>query len=82
MNRRTKRALKKELGGSAQEKMANQVAQFGKLPEKCMTCDAAFDKKDKEMIKSWNVVVRQEEVRLFCPECIKKTQEVLEDASR
>ena len=77
-----KRALKKELGGPAQEKMANQVAQFGKLPEKCMTCDTAFDKKDKEMIKSWNVVVRQEEVRLFCPECIKKTQEVLEDASR
>lgn len=77
-----KRALKKELGGAAQEKMANQVAQFGKLPEKCMTCDAAFDKGDKEMIKSWNVVVRQEEVRLFCPQCIKKTQEVLEDASR
>jgi len=47
-----------------------------------MTCDAAFDKGDKEMIKSWNVVVRQEEVRLFCPQCIKKTQEVLEDASR
>jgi Zn finger protein HypA/HybF involved in hydrogenase expression len=82
MNRKQRRTLQKHVGATAQEKMSQQVTQFGKLPKKCMTCDNAFDKKDKEMIESWNVVVRQEEVRLFCPECIKKTQEVLEDVGR
>ena len=82
MNRSTRRAMKKQVGADAQEKMANQVAQFGKLPEKCMTCDAVFDKKDRSMLETWNVVVRQEEVRLFCPDCIEKTQEIIKDVSR
>jgi len=29
------------------------------------------------MVFSWSVVVKQETVRLFCPECIEKTKEVL-----
>ena len=81
MNRRTKRALKKEAGAEAQEKMAQQVAQFEKLPEQCSTCAAAFDKKEREMIDSWKVVVRQEVVRLFCPSCVNKTKEALENGS-
>ena len=82
MNRSTRRALKRQAGAEAQEKMTQQITQFSKLPEQCLTCAAPFDKKDKAMIESWNVVVRQEEVRLFCPECIQKTQEVIEDVSR
>ena len=80
MNRQQRRALKKQASSPAEQKMAQQVTQFGKLPEQCSACEKAFDKKDRSMIESWNVVVRQDVVRLFCPECIKKTKEVI-DAS-
>jgi hypothetical protein len=79
MNRKQKRAMKKQLGAEAQEKMSRQVTQFGKLPESCTACEKEFDKKDKDMVKSWSVVVKQEIVRLFCPDCIKKTQEIVNE---
>ena len=69
--------MKKHVGADAQEKMATQVAQFGKLPQACDACQKEFDKKNKEMVQSWSVVVKQEVVRLFCPECINKTKEAL-----
>tara|TARA_Y100000593_G_C4184838_1_gene273850 strand:+ start:186 stop:431 length:246 start_codon:yes stop_codon:yes gene_type:complete len=77
MNRKTKRAMKKNMGSEATEKLANQMALFGKLPEACLVCSKEFDKKDSDMIRTWNVVVKQDVVRLFCPECISKTQEAL-----
>ncbi len=77
MNRKQRRAIKKHMGADTQEKMASQVAQFGKLPQACDACQKEFDKKDKEMVQSWSVVVRQEVVRLFCPECIEITKEAL-----
>ncbi len=79
MNRQQRRALKKHVGNKASEKMASEVALFGQLPESCSACDNEFDKKDKEMVKSWSVVVKQEIVRLFCPDCIEKTREVLDE---
>ena len=77
MNRKTKRAMKKQMGTDATEKMAQQVNQFSKLPTHCMACQKNFDKLDKQMVSSWHVVVKQDVVRLFCPDCIKKTQEAL-----
>ena len=77
MNRKTKRAMKKKMGSEAADKLANQVALFSKLPEACSACSKEFDKKDKEMIETWKVVVRQDKVRLFCPDCIEKAQEAI-----
>ena len=78
MNRKQRRALKK-LSQPAQE-MAEKVALFGHLPDSCSACQESFDKKDKEMVFSWSVVVHSETetVRLFCPECIEKTKELIE----
>tara|TARA_R110000744_G_scaffold270623_2_gene383787 strand:+ start:1012 stop:1269 length:258 start_codon:yes stop_codon:yes gene_type:complete len=77
MSRQERRAIKKQIGSETQEKMASQVEQFGKLPQACDACREEFDKRDKEMVQSWSVVVKQETVRLFCPECINKAKEVL-----
>ena len=46
-----------------------------------MTCDKPFDKKNKEMVMSWSVVVREQEgvVRLYCPDCWSKAIEIMED---
>jgi ribosomal protein L44E len=81
MNRRERRAMEKSVGADASQDIANKVAQFNKLPQQCDACQEPFDKKDKQMVQSWSVVVKQEVVRLFCPHCIKKTQEALENVS-
>ena len=80
MNRQQRRALKKKVGADVEEKISNQMAQFNKLPEFCNACHKEFDKKDKDMVLSWSVVVKQDLVRLFCPDCINKAKEVI-DAS-
>lgn len=79
MNRQQRRAMQKHVGKEATEEMSHKLSQFEKLPEQCSACNKEFDKKDKEMIQSWNVIVKQETVRLFCPECIKKTQEIINE---
>jgi len=66
---------------SAEKEMATKVALFGKLPDKCLTCEEPFDKMNKEQVKTWNVVVRQENdiVRLYCPQCWEKAVGILQD---
>jgi hypothetical protein len=59
--------------------MADKVELFGQLPQQCSACEKPFDKKDKDMVFSWSVVIRQQVVRLFCPICISKTQEMLNE---
>ena len=77
MNRRQRRAINKQVGPEAQEKMAEQLTQFGMLPEQCGICQKGFDKKDKRMVQAWSVVVKEETVRLFCPDCMRTAKEVV-----
>jgi hypothetical protein len=79
MNRKARRATEKKMGKQATDNITEKISQFNKLPESCSACQKGFDKKDKDMVQSWNVVVRQETVRIFCPECIKKTQEIINE---
>ena len=83
MNRKQRRAREAQLRKDSNEELAAKVAMFGKLPEKCTACETAFDKKDKEMATSWNVVVRKEDeenpVRLYCPTCWDTAQEVIQN---
>ncbi len=79
VNRKTRRTMQKQMGKDSAANIAEKVSQFDKLPQQCSACQKEFDKKDKDMVSSWNVVVKQEVVRLFCPECIKKTQEILNE---
>ena len=79
MNRKQRRALEKT--PKAEKALASEVALFGLLPDKCDTCHESFDKKNKEMVMSWSVVVHQEaeKVRLFCPPCIEKAKKAIEE---
>ena len=79
MNRQQKRALQKKVGKSKTDSLEQKVAQFNQLPEMCDICADSFDKQNKEMIQSWQVVVTQSTVRLFCPSCIKKAQEIINE---
>ncbi len=71
--------MQKQAGKQATDEVADKVHQFGKLPQSCNACKEPFDKKNKEMVQSWSVVVKQETVRLFCPHCIERTKEIIDE---
>jgi hypothetical protein len=75
------RKLKRNKEKKAKKELATKVALFGKIGEACMTCDKPFDKKDKEQVMSWSVVVREQEkkVNLYCPDCWDKAKTIIEE---
>ena len=77
--RRSKANKSKKL---AEKELATKVALFGKLPNKCLTCEKPFDKMNKEQVMSWNVVVKQQEeiVRLYCPDCWGRAVRLVKEA--
>ena len=78
MNRKQRRAAeKRRKKGDPQQLMQDKITLFHKLPEQCDACREPFDKKNKEMAFTWNVVVKEEIVRLFCPACMKKAKDLI-----
>ena len=80
MNREQRRKAERSTSPEEQE-MASKVALFGKMPDECLTCQIPFDKKSKEMVMTWNVVVHgpEEVVRLYCPECWDKAVKITQE---
>ena len=81
MNRKQRRAAQRELKKQegAIDALAEKMMMFDQLPEECSACTAPFDKKDQDMVMSWNVVVREKEkiVRLYCPTCWAAAQKAI-----
>jgi hypothetical protein len=82
MNREQRRAAERQAKKAGNEDMIEKVALFGKLGDECLVCEKPFDKKDKEMVMSWSVVVREaeEKVNLYCPECWNGALKMLNEA--
>jgi len=80
-NRKLKRQQKNKAKKDAKREITTKVALFGKLPDKCLTCENPFDKTNKEMVATWSVVVREKEdlVRLYCPDCWAKAVKIIEE---
>jgi len=80
-SRKLRRAQAGKAKKLAEKELAMKVALFGKIPDKCLTCEELFDKTNKEMVTTWSVVVREKEdaVRLYCPTCWKKAVQIIED---
>ena len=55
----------------AERDLRDKLNMFDRLPEECTACQTLFDRKDRDMVQSWHVVVRTKEdtVRLYCPTC-------------
>jgi len=79
--RKIKRKQEKEANKQLKKDIAQKVNMFDKLPDECSACQKGFDKKDREMVMSWNVVVREQEkiVRLYCPECWGKAKSIIKE---
>jgi hypothetical protein len=83
MNRKQRRlAERKRKKGDPTQLVADKVQLFGQLPTECSACQKPFDKKNRSMVFSWSVVQKKQTVRLFCPECIQKTQEVIHEITK
>tara|TARA_B100000131_G_C17608738_1_gene406635 strand:+ start:212 stop:472 length:261 start_codon:yes stop_codon:yes gene_type:complete len=80
MNRRQRRKLK--FGKKTKKNdIQDKLGLFDLIPHDCMICHAEFDKTDKQMVSTWNVVVREKEkkVRIYCPTCWEKAQSLLSE---
>jgi len=75
LNRKMKRQKKNE----AKKELQKKVGLFNKLSEHCLVCQKNFDKKNKDMVMSWSVVVKEEQVRLYCPECWDRAKDLIKE---
>ena len=75
------RKLRRKKESEAQKELEKKVGLFNKLPDHCLACEKEFDKKNKEMVMSWSVVVRRESetVRLYCPACWEMAKKVVKE---
>ena len=81
MNREQRRAAAKQAKAAGNEDSETKIGLFNKLPNQCLTCQKPFDKKNKEMVMSWTVIVKEdkEEVRLYCPTCWEMAQSMVKN---
>ena len=61
----------KKIKKKAKKDIAQQLTMFDKISDRCITCSKSFDKKSKEHAMTWKVVVKKENVFLFCPVCVE-----------
>ena len=83
ITRTIKRKVLAKKRRQSQKDMSEKMGLFDKIPESCVTCDRPFDKRNRDMVMSWNVVVRKEEevVRLYCPECWDEAKRIIKEFS-
>jgi hypothetical protein len=80
--KKLKRTAKKKKGKAQaqqqEEHLNKQMNMFDRLPEKCSACAKKFPK-TREAHMTWRVTVRNKEqqVRLFCPDCLNKAKELV-----
>ena len=81
MNRKQRRAAAKAAKKGGDKELSEKIFLFEQMPDECSACIKPFDKKDKEMVKSWNVVVREQEesVKVYCPNCWNNAIKLLEE---
>ena len=61
------------------QKLAEKIFQFDQLPEACLACEKPFDKKSKQMARTWRVVIQDKDtVRLYCPKCWKIALDIID----
>ena len=76
-----KRKMKRNSLLQSKKDLKAKVGMFNKMPDYCLTCNKNFDKTNKEMVMTWNVVVNREKekVRLYCPQCWAKAQDLIKE---
>jgi hypothetical protein len=76
--RKVNPAKRKKSRKEAEEILQHQMAMLLDHPKECCACQTEF-KRTTETVKTWQVVIREERVRLTCPKCWGIIQEVVEN---
>jgi len=71
--------LRRNKEKAAKKELQKKVGLFSKLENNCLVCQKDFDKKNKDMVMSWSVVVKEDKVRLYCPECWERAKKLIEE---
>jgi len=71
--------LRRNKEKEAKKEFKKKVGLFNKLEDRCLVCEKDFDKKNKDMVMSWSVVVKEDKVRLYCPECWERAKKLIEE---
>ena len=83
MNRKQRRARDRKIKKSKEKtsEVEQKLGLFDLMPNECLVCHEPFDKSDKEMVKSWHVVVREKEksVKVYCPACWNNAINILKE---
>ncbi len=74
-----KKKLKRKQEKEAKKDLQEKAGLFNKLGEECLVCQKDFDKKNKEMVMSWSVIVKEDTVRLYCPECWDRANNLIKE---
>ena len=79
--RKIKRKQKKRAKKELEKDVATKMNMFDQMPDECSACEQAFDKQNRDMVMTWNVVVREKEkiVRLYCPTCWDKARKIIKE---
>tara|TARA_R110000824_G_scaffold107651_3_gene254083 strand:+ start:4201 stop:4473 length:273 start_codon:yes stop_codon:yes gene_type:complete len=74
-----KKKIRRHQEKGAKKDLQEKVGLFNKLGEECLVCQKDFDKKNKEMVMSWSVIVKEDLVRLYCPECWNRANKLIKE---
>jgi len=80
--RKVKRNKDKKERKLVEKALAQKLNMFDRLGEQCMTCEQGFDKKNKEQAMSWQVIVNEQHVSLYCPKCWASAVAIVEKHRR
>ena len=62
----------------AENAIAAKLNKFDRLGGECSICNKTFDKKDKEMVQSWSVMVVVDKINLYCPTCWQRANTIVD----
>ncbi len=80
IKRNKKKKKEKKRAAQQQQRLTKQMNMFDRMPNSCSACKKDFPK-TREAHMSWKVTVRNKEqqVRLFCPDCLDKAKAAVEN---
>ncbi len=71
MNRKQRRALKKQNSKAVRNQTAEVEQSISRMPQQCDECATAFDKTNHEQITKWRIAVYDDgRIHLVCPACV------------
>jgi predicted RNA-binding Zn-ribbon protein involved in translation (DUF1610 family) len=79
IKRDKKKKKEKKQAQEQDQQMRKQMNMFDRMPKVCSACEKEFPK-TREAHMTWKVTVRNKEqqVRLFCPDCLEKAKQLVE----